>query len=126
MPKRVQMRRDRPWREDHPEAIRVDRGTRWGNPFKITRRPHSNLHDVRAPGLDGLPSECAGSEEGARSVACQLFRSMIYAGLAGPAGADLRRKMDEELRGRDLACWCPLDADCHADVLLEMANEVKG
>lgn len=27
-----------------------------------------------------------------------------------------------ELRGRDLACWCPLDRPCHADVLLELAN----
>jgi hypothetical protein len=28
----------------------------------------------------------------------------------------------DELRGRDLACWCPLDEPCHADVLLEIAN----
>ena len=28
----------------------------------------------------------------------------------------------EELRGRDLACWCPLDRPCHGDVLLELAN----
>lgn len=27
-----------------------------------------------------------------------------------------------ELRGKDLACWCPLDRPCHADVLLELAN----
>lgn len=27
------------------------------------------------------------------------------------------------LRGHDLACWCPLDQPCHADVLLELANE---
>lgn len=27
-----------------------------------------------------------------------------------------------ELRGRDLACWCPLHAPCHADTLLEIAN----
>lgn len=27
-----------------------------------------------------------------------------------------------ELAGRDLACWCPLDQPCHADVLLELAN----
>lgn len=26
------------------------------------------------------------------------------------------------LRGKDLACWCPLDQPCHADVLLEIAN----
>jgi hypothetical protein len=25
----------------------------------------------------------------------------------------------EPLRGKDLACWCPLDKPCHADVLLE-------
>jgi hypothetical protein len=29
----------------------------------------------------------------------------------------------EELRGKDLACWCgPDEARCHADVLLELAN----
>ena len=27
------------------------------------------------------------------------------------------------LRGKDLACWCPLDQPCHADVLLELANQ---
>jgi Domain of unknown function (DUF4326) len=32
---------------------------------------------------------------------------------------DVRR----ELAGRDLACWCPLTEPCHADVLLEIANE---
>lgn len=26
------------------------------------------------------------------------------------------------LRGKNLACWCPLDWDCHADILLELAN----
>ena len=26
------------------------------------------------------------------------------------------------LRGKDLACWCPLGRPCHADVLLELAN----
>jgi hypothetical protein len=26
------------------------------------------------------------------------------------------------IRGHNLACWCPLDQPCHADVLLELAN----
>ena len=26
-----------------------------------------------------------------------------------------------DLIDKDLACWCPLDADCHADILLELA-----
>jgi len=39
------------------------------------------------------------------------------------------QEMLDSLRGKDLACWCPLvDKDgnpvpCHADVLLELANE---
>jgi hypothetical protein len=28
----------------------------------------------------------------------------------------------DELRGKDLVCWCPLDQPCHADVLLRLAN----
>ena len=32
----------------------------------------------------------------------------------------------EELRGKNLACWCPLGSPCHADVLLELANKRKG
>ena len=31
-----------------------------------------------------------------------------------------------ELRGKNLACWCRLDQECHADVLLEFANAEKG
>ena len=36
----------------------------------------------------------------------------------------LRRTMPDasELRGKNLACWCPLAKECHADVLLEYAN----
>ena len=29
----------------------------------------------------------------------------------------------EPLRGKDLACWCSLDQECHAQVLLELANK---
>ncbi|GEP12275.1 DUF4326 domain-containing protein [Methylobacterium gnaphalii] len=51
-----------------------------------------------------------------------------------PAVAAFRRWIEDEasdawkgvakvnLRGRNLACFCRLDAPCHADVLLEMAN----
>lgn len=29
----------------------------------------------------------------------------------------------DPLRGKDLACFCPLDQACHADVLLELLQE---
>ncbi len=30
-----------------------------------------------------------------------------------------------QLGGRDLACWCPLDEECRADVLLAVANSAR-
>ena len=33
MPKRIQIRRDRPW-QTVPKAIKVDRSTPWGNPYE--------------------------------------------------------------------------------------------
>ena len=33
-----------------------------------------------------------------------------------------RTALRRDLAGKDLACWCPLNQPCHADVLLEYAN----
>jgi hypothetical protein len=38
-----------------------------------------------------------------------------------PAQAGLRERAIDELRGRDLVCWCAPLA-CHADVLLALVN----
>ena len=45
-------------------------------------------------------------------------------GLNGPIGLHraLYRTLIAYLRGKNLACWCPLDQPCHADVLLDLAN----
>jgi hypothetical protein len=29
------------------------------------------------------------------------------------------------LRGKNLACWCPLDGPCHAELLLKIANSMR-
>lgn len=29
------------------------------------------------------------------------------------------------LRGRPLACWCPIGADCHGDALAELAESAR-
>lgn len=41
-----------------------------------------------------------------------------------PMNAGLRTEtIRDELRGKNLACWCAVDAPhCHADILLELAN----
>jgi len=53
-----------------------------------------------------------------RDEAVRRFRDDLLAGRLRVGVDDVRR----ELRGRDLACYCPLDGPCHADVLLEIAN----
>jgi hypothetical protein len=53
-----------------------------------------------------------------RAEAVRRYREDLFAGRLAITVEDVRR----ELRGRDLACYCPLDGPCHADVLLEVAN----
>jgi hypothetical protein len=31
----------------------------------------------------------------------------------------------DELKGKELACWCPLDKPCHADVLLKFLERLE-
>ncbi len=52
-----------------------------------------------------------------RAVAVHAFR------VNTPEGCTFVADVRTELRGKDLACWCPLDQPCHADVLLELANK---
>lgn len=77
-------------------TVIVGRPTRWGNPYQ--------------DGHDG---------DGNRAHLVDLYREH----LARPAQADLCAAIRTTLRGKNLACWCPLDGQpCHADVLLEIAN----
>jgi len=92
MPVRIQLRRTRGWRMP-PNARKVDRATRWGNPFTA-----------------------ASAEERAAAVAA--YARWIDA----PEQAALLAQARAALRGFDLACWCPPGGPCHADVLLDRVN----
>lgn len=54
-----------------------------------------------------------------RAPAVRRYREDLLAGRLAVTVEDVKR----ELAGRDLACYCPLDQPCHADVLLAVANE---
>lgn len=54
-----------------------------------------------------------------RAEAVRRYRQDLLAGRLAVTVEDVQ----QELRGRDLACYCPLDGPCHADVLLAIANE---
>jgi hypothetical protein len=52
-----------------------------------------------------------------RTDALSLFKQYLQQN-GGPG-----RPLDpQDLRGRNLACWCAPDQACHADILLEWAN----
>jgi Domain of unknown function (DUF4326) len=51
-----------------------------------------------------------------------MFKSWISGELFQRKESRLGEEAKRELRGKNLACWCPLNQPCHADVLLEIAN----
>ncbi|WP_439593920.1 DUF4326 domain-containing protein [Microbacterium sp.] len=120
MPGRIQMTRNRPWRAENPDAVRVDRATIWGNPFHVGEEIQVTTLDHEIAMIRTTP---------AIAVAC--YRDLM-ATRTSPAAPDdhpddvaaVQRWHDAiaSLRGKDLACWCALDQPCHADVLLELAN----
>jgi hypothetical protein len=101
-------------------AVVVARPSRWGNPYRVA--PAIAAGGCRVPEIT-------------RELAVTRFRAWLDQALARWPSA---RLAIEELRGRNLACWCPLCAahaagrplgaacpdcqPCHADVLLELAN----
>ena len=97
-PRRVRLRRTKGWHKP-AGAVVVARPSRWGNPYVIGAE-----HDRRAL---------------TREETVELFREAL---LDGRLDVDVRA-VQAELRGRDLACWCSLDVPCHADVLVEVANQ---
>ena len=147
-PQRIQMSRQRPWRAENPDAVIVARPSRYGNPFVIGGP--SGLAREPAVHYPGKPWEYEGriSADGmrhdfhhpgglvtvvhvramTRAEVVECYRALVTGGgwpiHWGPSGDryPTPEKIRAELAGKDLACWCPLDQPCHADVLLELAN----
>jgi hypothetical protein len=108
MPQRLQRKRVKNFRLadvcTNPNGYRcVTRGTEYGNPFKVGER----VEDESVPNGYWFIDE----------VHClELFEMHVNAQLL-----DDPHWLDP-LRGKDLACFCPLTSPCHADVLLRLAN----
>lgn len=91
-------------------AVVVARPTRLGNPWKVRQLQQSGHWYVEGPRLI-TPCYC-GNREGAQLLAVKFFRQHVAEGHFSARSPT----------GHNLACWCALDAPCHADVLLELAN----
>lgn len=124
--RRIQLSRRKGWRPEG--AVLVSRPSRWGNPFVVRGRA------VVIRGVsEWLTWETCSSSVHARAFAVDAYdawlggsypSAFVLDGSVG--GAEGRRELIltglDSLRGRDLACWCPLDHLCHADVLIRRAN----
>lgn len=115
IPRRIRLQRSKGWRladaTNNPNgAVKVDRTTRWGNPFVVVPVPRTDA------GLKKL-TESDRHNVCDRTTAVFLFKLDLEAGLLPYTVEDVRR----ELGGKDLACWCADDV-CHATVLLDLAN----
>lgn len=114
-PQRIRLRRTKGWRKPEGTMV-VSRPSRWGNPFTVA--------EARERGL-------ASTDQEARQVCVDAFRTWLTGSGAvedwgpGPDEEHRRRYLASlpELAGHDLACWCPLDGPCHADVLLDLADD---
>lgn len=80
-------------------AVYVGRPTKFGNPY----RPEFSADRTYL------------------LMAVERYRFWLGGGHT-PFGLPPQAQEIAQLRGKDLACWCPLDQPCHADVLLELAN----
>jgi len=119
-PRRVQLRRTKGWRM--PEnTVKVSRPGRWGNPFAppyvYPELAVSLFRDMMTWGFDpGKLAHLSDRDFKAVCIAKDAWSKRLNYGVEHERAAII------ELRGKNLACWCPLDAPCHADVLLELAN----
>lgn len=86
-----------------PHRVQLSRRKGWKLPADtvVVARPTRWGNPFR-PGTNGVPDAATAVARYRREVAPALDVTV--------------------LRGRNLACWCPLDGPCHADVLLELAN----
>lgn len=113
MPKRIQLRRAKGWRM--PEnTVKVTRPLVWGNPF---------THTDAARAVEAYGRLVNGGTQSFEMGPGKLqFAKNFHPLTTHWSFATWVREHIRELRGKNLACWCPIDHPCHADALLELAN----
>jgi|SRR3990167_892934 len=97
-PKRIQRKRIKGWKMP-ANTIYVGRPTKWGNRFKVKTDKHGIKHTAQE--------------------AVDNFKDFVF---DADGNYPLLMTIREELKGKNLVCWCSLNQPCHADILLRIAN----
>ncbi len=92
-----------------PQRITLERTKGWQMPentVKVCRGPHGLQKKYGNP----FPVETHG-----RPASLLRYRNWLMDECS-------IEEIRQDLQGRNLACWCKPDEDCHADILLKLAN----
>ncbi|MFJ2506300.1 DUF4326 domain-containing protein [Microbacterium sp. NPDC087592] len=119
MPERIQLSRKKGWRKPENTVV-VARPSKWGNPYKVGGEIVIRAYEDEGRFIGNVVQTVRITP----GVAVQMYRDFWMTNWAigdRPSNRPGPREV-EDLRGKNLACWCPLDQPCHADVLLEIAN----
>ena len=115
-PVRIQRKREKGWKMP-PNTVYVGRPTKWGNPFTgldaVERYKQFTEKAAELSMLRGYHwHKAGGNVEVLKALVERDYHGLLW-----------------EVRGKNLACWCPLTKKdgtpnpCHADILLKIANE---
>jgi len=88
-------------------AVKVTRPGRWGNDYRVG----TDYGDGYGPYSADLAVE-----------RYRFDMEMVLRGYTDECVTAFLEKGLSDIRGKNLACFCALDAPCHADVLLDLAN----
>jgi hypothetical protein len=110
-PRRVQLMREKGWRMP-ADTVKVDRTTQFGNPF--TSLGGAKSVELFRLWVTGELTDGEIREKFPQIIASHLIsrRKVIQANIGS-------------LARKNLACWCGQQDQCHADVLLDIANQTK-
>lgn len=115
-PIRIQRKRTKGFKMP-TNTVYVGRPSKWGNKFEVREMKDHTFGLFRtgkAHGLYGLKITYYPVKEDAIKQAIHLFEQNL-------SSSDIQT-IREELKGKNLACFCKEGEPCHADILLKIAN----
>ncbi len=113
-PIRIQRRRVKGWRKPENTVI-VDRTSKWGNPHKPVKK-YGFWCVYSIPDKAFAISTAFATKQEALTKCVEMHRKACLVYKRNFPG------FFDELKGKNLACTCPVDQPCHSDVLLRLAN----
>jgi hypothetical protein len=107
-----------------PNTVCVTRGTKYGNPFKVVKLGYEWGIYPFHPEYHRLYN----TKREATLASIELYKKSLLNYTHGGSTKDMIidlaviESIQNDLKGKNLACFCKLDEPCHADFLLKIAN----